>query len=131
MLNRIAAELLLFVHFAFILFALFGGLLVLVEKRWAWAHIPTVLEASLINLFSLSCPLTPLENRLQRLGGRAGYQGGFIEHYLTAALYPAGLTREAQLALGTAVLALNLIVYGRVVVVSRLERRRAARGADV
>ncbi|HEV2055591.1 MAG TPA: DUF2784 family protein, partial [Methylomirabilota bacterium] len=66
-----------------------------------------------------------------RLGGRAGYQGGFIEHYVTAALYPAGLTREAQLVLGTAVLALNLVVYWRALALSRRERGRAARGSDV
>jgi len=46
-------------------------------------------------------------------------------------LYPAGLTREAQLVLGTAVLALNLVVYWRVIAMSRRERGRAARGANV
>jgi hypothetical protein len=84
-----------------------------------------------ISYVGFTCPLTPLENWLRKLGGRAGYQGGFIEHYVTAALYPAGLTREAQLVLGTAVLALNLVVYWRVVAMFRRERRRAARGAGV
>ena len=56
-------------------------------------------------------PLTPLEILLRRRGGEAGYEGGFIEHYITAAIYPSGLTREIQLALGAAVLVLNGIVY--------------------
>ena len=60
-----------------------------------------------------------------------GYQDGFIEHYVIALVYPARLTREAQLVLGTAVLALNLVVYWRVLTVSRREQRRAARGANV
>jgi hypothetical protein len=82
-----------------------------------------------IVLTGFTCPLTPLENRLQRLGGRAGYQGGFIEHYVTAVLYPDGLTRQAQLGLGAVVLALNLVVYWRVVVLSRRQRAGVARGA--
>jgi hypothetical protein len=84
-----------------------------------------------IAVVGFACPLTPLENRLQRLGGRAGYPDGFIEHYVTALVYPAGLTREAQIVLGTAVLALNLVAYWRVLTVSRREQRRAARGGNV
>ena len=84
-----------------------------------------------IAVVGFTCPLTPLENRLQRLSGREGYQGGFIEHYVTALVYPAGLTREAQIVLGAAVLALNLAIYWRVLAVSRRERGRAARGANV
>ena len=131
MLYRLMADLVLVAHLAFVAFVALGGLLVWRWRRLAWVHVPVALWGMAILYVGFTCPLTPLENRLHRLGGRAGYQGGFIEHYVTAALYPAGLTREAQLVLGTAVLALNLIVYGRVVVVSRLERRRAARGADV
>jgi hypothetical protein len=102
--------------------------------RWrglAWVHVPVALWGAGIVITGLTCPLTPLENRLQRLGGRTGYQGGFIEHYVTAALYPAGLTRETQLVLGALVLALNLAVYWRVVALSRRERERAAPRASV
>jgi hypothetical protein len=38
---------------------------------------------------------------------------------VTALVYTAGLTREAQIVLGAAVLALNLAIYWRVLVVSR------------
>jgi hypothetical protein len=55
--------------------------------------------------------LTPLENSFRRRGGEAGYRGGFIDHYVTATIYPEGLTRSAQLALGIAVLVINGIVY--------------------
>jgi len=40
--------------------------------------------------------LTPLENHLRSLGGEAGYQGGFLAHYLVALLYPAALTWRIQ-----------------------------------
>jgi len=131
MLYGLMADLVLVAHLAFVAFVALGGLLVWRWRRLAWVHVPMALWGAAIALVGFTCPLTPLENRLQQLGGRAGYQGGFIEHYVTAALYPAGLTREAQLVLGTAVLALNLAIYWRVLAVSRRERGRAAPGADV
>ena len=42
--------------------------------------------------------------------GQQGYAGGFIEHYLTAAIYPEGLTRETQIVLATLLVAGNLVV---------------------
>jgi len=121
MLYRWLADLVLVAHLAFVAFVALGGFLVWRWRRLAWIHVPVALWGAAIAVTGFACPLTPLENRLQRLGGLAGYQGGFIEHYLTAALYPAGLTREAQLVLGAAVLALNLAVYWRVLALSRSE----------
>jgi len=129
MLYGLLADLVLVAHLAFVGFVVFGGFLVLRWRRLAWIHVPVALWGAAIVVTGFTCPLTPLENRLQQLGGRAGYQGGFIEHYVTAVLYPDGLTRQAQLVLGAAVLALNLIVYWRVVSTARHERARVARGA--
>jgi len=129
MLYGLMADLVLVAHLAFVVFVALGGLLVWRWRRLAWVHVPVALWGAAIAVVGFTCPLTPLENQLQRLGGQAGYQGGFIEHYVTAALYPAGLTREAQLVLGMGVLALNLVVYWRVVTVSRRDRERAARGS--
>ena len=131
MLYGLMADLVLVAHLAFVVFVGLGGLLVWRWRRLAWVHVPVALWGAAIAVVGFTCPLTPLENRLQRLGGRAGYQGGFIEHYVTALVYPAGLTREAQIVLGAAVLALNLAIYWRVLAVSRRERGRAARGANV
>ena len=61
------------------------------------------------------CPLTPLENHLRVASGAAGYQGGFVEHYLLPVLYPADLTRELQWALGAGLVAFNVIVYALLV----------------
>ena len=77
----------------------------------AWVHVPVALNGSTIEFLGFVCPLTPLEVWLRRRGGEAGYEGGFIEHYIVAVLYPSGLTREIQLVLGMAVLLLNGIVY--------------------
>jgi hypothetical protein len=109
---RGSADVVLVVHFVFVLFVMFGGLLALRWPRVAWVHVPVALYGATIEFLGFICPLTPLEVWLRRRGGETGYSGGFIEHYITAALYPAGLTREIQVALGVGVLLLNAIVYG-------------------
>jgi hypothetical protein len=114
-LYRGLADLVLVIHLAFVLFVVFGGLFALRWPRVAWLHVPVALYGATIEFVGFICPLTPLEISLRRRGGEAGYAGGFIEHYITAALYPTGLTREIQLALGIGVLLLNAIVYAIVV----------------
>jgi hypothetical protein len=114
------ADFLLLLHGAFVLFVVAGGLLVLRWPRLAWVHVPIALWGAGIEFTGLICPLTPLEKAWRRAAGGQAYEGGFIEHYVTAALYPAGLTRGVQLVLGAAVLAVNGWVYWR------LWRRRVA-----
>ena len=108
---RGAADVVLVIHLAFVLFVILGGLLALRWPRVAWLHVPVALYGATIEFVGFICPLTPLEVWLRQRGGEAGYAGGFIEHYITAALYPTGLTREIQVALGVGVLLLNAIVY--------------------
>ena len=110
---RVLADAVLVLHFAFIAFALLGGLLV-VRRPWlAWLHVPAAAWAAGIAFFGGICPLTPLENRLRVAGGEAEYEGGFIQHYLGELIYPDWLTREIQVALGVIVLAINVIAYAR------------------
>ena len=120
MLFRGAADVVLVAHLAFVLFVVLGGVLALRWPRVAWAHLPVAVYGATIEFVGFVCPLTPLEVWLRRRGGEAGYTGGFIEHYVTATLYPTGLTREIQLALGISVLAINAAVYAL-----WLRRRRA------
>lgn len=115
MIYRTLADLVLVVHLAFVVFVVLGGLLVLRYPRLAWVHIPAAIWGVLIEFAGWICPLTPLENAFRARGGEAGYGGGFIEHYVLAALYPAGLSREVQFVLGSVVLALNLAVYAVVI----------------
>lgn len=115
MLYRSLADAVLVVHFAFVLFVVLGGLLVLRWPRLAWVHVPVALYGVAIEFLGFVCPLTPLENSLRVRGGEAGYEGGFLEHYITAALYPSGLTREIQLVLGVLLLAFNAAVYALVI----------------
>jgi len=112
MLYRIAADSLVLFHLAFILFVLFGGLLALKWRPVIWLHLPAAAWGVAVELFHLPCPLTRWENLLRHLAGQDGYGGGFIEHYVLALIYPAGLTPQIQLGLGTLVLLINLAVYG-------------------
>jgi hypothetical protein len=117
---RALADLVLVVHFTFVLFGVLGGLLVVRWPRAAWLHIPAAIWGVLIEYTGWICPLTPLENSFRMRGGEAGYSGGFIEHYIQPLLYPAGLTRSTQVVLGSLALVLNLIAYG--IVVLRMRR---------
>lgn len=108
----VLADLVVLLHFGFVIFALLGGLLVL-RWRWiAWLHIPAAVWASGIEFGGWVCPLTWLENWLITLADGVPDQGDFVQRYIVPVLYPEGLTRGMQLALGFIVIIVNLCVYG-------------------
>jgi len=108
---QVFADLVVVVHFAFVLFVVLGGLLVL---RWPvvrWIHLPAAVWGAIVEFSGSVCPLTPLENALRAQAGEAGYSGDFVSRYLLPTLYPASLTRSVQLVLGAIVVGLNCAVY--------------------
>ena len=109
--GRYVADVVVVIHFAFVLFVVFGGLGVLRYRGIAWIHVPAVLWAGTVEIMGWICPLTPLENRLRAQAGEPGYTGGFVDHSLIPVLYPEDLTREIQWGLGVAVLGINLGIY--------------------
>ncbi|MFZ2490898.1 MAG: DUF2784 domain-containing protein [Thermoanaerobaculia bacterium] len=119
--NRVFAELVLLAHFGFVLFAVFGGLLVLQSRRWAWIHVPAVIWASIVNLASWTCPLTPVEQAFRSAAGQAGYTGGFVEHYIGPLVYPGGMPRRLELVAAFSVVAWNVIVYATVLMRRRVK----------
>ena len=111
---HVAANALAALHLAFILFVVFGGLLVL-RRRWVMGlHLPAAVWGVLIEFGGWYCPLTAYENAALRRAGLAGYSGGFAAHYIFPLIYPNGLTRGVEIAIGALVLIINLIVYVRV-----------------
>ena len=108
---RFLADLVVVAHLVFILFGLFGGLLALHRARWMLLHLPAIAWISALEFNAWICPLTPLENKLRQLAGEAGYDGGFVEHYLIPLIYPAGLTHSIQQMLGWGALLLNIAIY--------------------
>ena len=115
MLYRLTADALVLFHAGFVVFVLFGGLLALRDMRWAFVHLPAAIWGFLVEARGWFCPLTTWENDLRRAAGQAGYEGGFVEHYVIPVLYPAGLTRDLQMALAALVVVVNVGVYGWVV----------------
>lgn len=108
----IAALTVLLLHLGFILFALLGAFLV---ARWRWLilfHLPAVAWAIFIEVTGRSCPLTTAENFFRIKAGQAGYPESFIEHYLLALIYPAGLTPTVQWGLAAVVMVVNVVFYG-------------------
>ena len=111
MIYRLLADLILILHFSFVLFAIFGGLLVL-RWRWMWKlHLPALVWSFLVQYFIWICPLTDWENYFRRLGGEAGYEGGFIEYFISAILYPGIITPQIHLLLAISLVVFNLLVY--------------------
>jgi hypothetical protein len=111
MLSRLVADGFFLVHAAYIAFVGLGGLLVWRRPRLAWVHLPAAAWGVLVQFVSWACPLTALENSFRRRAGQAGYEGGFIEHYLEPLVYPANLTPHLQMWLAVLVVLLNATVY--------------------
>jgi hypothetical protein len=119
---RLAADAVLLVHAAFILFVLFGALLTV---RWRWLpcfHLPALAWGVFVELTGRVCPLTPLENALRFRAGQPRYADSFTEHYILNAIYPAGLTPEVRWVMAGIVVVVNGVIYGWLI---RRGRRRA------
>ena len=117
---RFAADGVLLLHLAFILFAIFGGALAV---WWRWmpvVHLPAAAWAVFVELTGRICPLTYLEEHLRIRAGQSGYTGGFVEHYLVEVIYPSGLTREVQFMLAAAVVVINIAIYAWIALHRRL-----------
>ncbi len=109
--ERVIADALVVLHFAFIVFVLLGGLLVAWRRAFALLHLPALAWGLYTESTSTVCPLTPLENAFRHAAGEAGYPGGFVEHYLVRVIYPPGLTPGIQLGIAAFLVVLNVAVY--------------------
>jgi len=105
------SDLIVLLHFGFILFVVAGALLLLRWRKVIWLHLPAAAWGAWVELSGWLCPLTPLENYFRALAGESGYRESFIERYLLPIIYPADLTRELQLIMGGGVILLNLLLY--------------------
>jgi hypothetical protein len=119
MIAHVAADGVMLLHLLFVLFVVFGALIVLRYHWTAALHVPAAIWGAWIELSGGVCPLTYVENDLRRRAGESGLESGFIEHYIYPLLYPPGLTRNVQWLLGAIVLGVNVVLYTRI-----LSRRR-------
>jgi hypothetical protein len=111
MIYRYAADAVLLLHLAFIVFAVLGGLLIVWWRGVLFLHLPALVWGVFVELTGRICPLTSLENTFRIKAGTAGYSESFVEHYLLGVIYPDGLTREIQYVLGALVAVINFVIY--------------------
>lgn len=93
----LAADLLLLSHVLFVVFVIFGLVLILVGKLadWAWvrnrrfrvAHLAAIGIVVLQSWLGVVCPLTAWEMALRERAGEVAYSGTFISHWLETLLY--------------------------------------------
>lgn len=101
----IAVGLIVAVHLAFVGYVVAGGFLALRWPGTLWLHVPAVVWAGLILTAHQDCPLTWLERRARAAAGMAPLPpDGFIAHYLTGVLYPAGSTPAVEVVVGAVVI---------------------------
>ena len=105
------ADMVMLLHFGFILLVVLGGLVALRWQRFALVHLPAVGWALFLELKpGTLCPLTPLEQILRQRAGEPTYTGGFIGHYLGPIIYP-NMTIEDQYFIGVALFLFTLVIY--------------------
>jgi len=109
---RLLADAVVILHFTFVLFVLFGGLLAWWKPRIAWLHLPAAAWGAVVEFGGWICPLTPIEQWLRFEGGESAYGPDFIGHYILPVLYPAMLTPSVQVVLGAIVVVVNVTIYG-------------------
>ena len=107
----ILADIVVCLHFAFVFFVIFGGFIYYLWRNCPYLHLPAVFWGFWIELSSSVCPLTPLENWLDELGGGSTYRSSFIEQYIIQFLYPTDLDQNTKYYLAAGLIFINLIIY--------------------
>jgi hypothetical protein len=111
----IAADIVVTIHFLWILFLVFGAWGGVRHRVVRTMHLAGLAFALALQLFGWFCPLTHLEVWLRaRQAPADAYAGSFIGHYLERTIYldvPVPLLTAATILL----VAFNLTVYGRMV----------------
>jgi hypothetical protein len=125
---RVLADLTVLLHFGFILFVLFGGLLVVRRKAVAWVHLPVLAWGVAVQFAGWDCPLTVLEKWLRIQAGLQGYSGGFTVHWILNPLFHPGTIGPAGRALFAFVpIFANVVFYREALHVASGEPRRPHR----
>ena len=110
------ATLTLVLHFLFIIFVIFGGLLFFIKKWVILIHLPALIYGIYVEFTQSICPLTYLENFLLQKANLATYSTSFIQNYLFPIIYPVNLTKDIQINLAISLIVLNAVIYGIVVI---------------
>lgn len=125
MIFRLAADSVILLHLAFILFVLLGAMLAFRRLWILFVHLPAAVWGGFVELTGRDCPLTYWENYLRIKAGQSGYTEGFVEHYLLGVIYPVWLTREIQFVFAGVLIVINIAIYSWLFI-----RRRTGHAKD-
>ena len=106
------ADAVLAAHLAWIVFVMTGALFTRGRRVLTGVHLISLVWGIIVEAGPWPCPLTLLENFFEMKAGVSPYQGGFLLHYLDAAVYP-DISELLLVTLGIGVCAINLAVYAR------------------
>ena len=112
---ELAANLTLTIHFAFIIFVVFGALLFFVSTKIIYVHVPALIWGIYIEITHSICPLTYLENWFLQKANLTTYSEGFIQNYLVPVVYPMNLTDDLQTYLAIVLIVANMLMYGLII----------------
>jgi hypothetical protein len=119
--DRVLADVVMLVHFGFLVFVALGGFLAWRWPRWILAHLFAVAWGVATIAFSIPCPLTYVENHFRHRAGQPGLgPAGFIDQYLEGVVYPERYTPLIWAAVGVVVL------FSWAVLLRRVATRRSA-----
>jgi hypothetical protein len=109
---EVLAAAVLVLHLTWILWAITGALWTR-GRVWLTAfHVLSLIWGIIVELAPVPCPLTLTEQWLEARAGMHTWTGGFLVHYLDAAVYP-DLPDWLLTGFGVAVCVFNLGIYAR------------------
>ena len=120
-----AADLTLIVHFAFIIFVVFGALLFFVSTKIIYVHVPALIWGIYIEITHSICPLTYLENWFLQKANLTTYSEGFIQNYLVPVVYPMNMTDYLQTYLAIVLIVANMLMYGLIISKSKKKKQHS------
>ncbi|MEJ2356033.1 MAG: DUF2784 domain-containing protein [candidate division WOR-3 bacterium] len=118
MLYKIIADIIVVLHFIWIIFMLLGFFLTIYgffyQKFFDWwlfrtLHLLGILFVGILTVLQRFCPLTILENLSRaRYSPESTYPGSFIVHYIENLVYPD--VNQTLLRLGTVFVAIFILI---------------------
>ena len=97
-------------HALFVIWVALGALVAYSRPLLRWLHVASLVWGILIEIFPWVCPLTFLENWLERRAGVEPYHGGFLLHYVDRFVYP-NVSARLLMIVALAICILNLGFY--------------------
>ena len=128
---RLAADVTVVAHLAFVAFLLAGGFVAWRHPAVLWLHVPAVLASAALAITGRDCPLSAVEALFRHRAGDPSYSGGFVGHYLVHPLLGTGITPALRIGLRLSVITLIAVAYLGVLISRRphREERPTVRGS--